>query len=77
MEELYSNTVLRTKLREHLDKIYDIERLCSKIACGTINPRDCVALSRSLRQIGPVLDGSTTGSMAGQNRIISKPTAAR
>ena len=56
VEELYSNTVLRTKLREHLDKIYDIERLCSKIAYGTINPRDCVALSRSLRQIGPVLD---------------------
>ena len=57
VEELYSNTVLRTKLREHLDKIYDIERLCSKIAYGTINPRDCVALSRSLRQIGS--SGST------------------
>ncbi len=54
--ELFENTVLRTKLREHLDKIYDIERLCSKIAYGTINPRDCVALSRSLRQIGPALD---------------------
>ena len=56
VEELYANTVLRTKLREHLDKIYDIERLCSKIAYGTINPRDCIALARSLRQIGPVLD---------------------
>ena len=56
VEELYTNTVLRTKLREHLDKIYDIERLCSKIAYGTINPRDCIALARSLRQIGPVLD---------------------
>ncbi len=56
VEELFENTVLRTKLREHLDKIYDIERLCSKIAYGTINPRDCIALSRSLRQIGPMLD---------------------
>ena len=56
VEELFDNTVLRAKLREHLDKIYDIERLCSKIAYGTINPRDCIALSRSLRQIGPVLD---------------------
>ena len=54
--ELNANTVLRTKLREHLDRIYDIERLCSKIAYGTISPRDCVALSRSLRQIGPILD---------------------
>ena len=56
VKELFENTVLRTKLREHLDRIYDIERLCSKIAYGTINPRDCVALSRSLRQIGPALD---------------------
>ena len=56
VEELFSSTVLRTRLREHLDKIYDIERLCSKIAYGTITPRDCVALARSLKQIGPVLD---------------------
>ena len=41
LEELYENTVLRTRLREHLDRIYDIERLCSKIAYGTISPRDC------------------------------------
>ena len=56
VEDLYANTVLRTKLREHLDRIYDIERLCSKIAYGTINPRDCIALARSLREIAPVLD---------------------
>ena len=54
VEELYENTVLRTKLRDHLDKVYDIERLCSKIAYGTVNPRDCLALARSLRQIGPM-----------------------
>ena len=52
--ELYDTSVLRTKLRDHLDKIYDIERLCSKIAYGTVNPRDCLALARSLRQIGPM-----------------------
>ena len=55
VEELYNNTVLRTKVRENLDRIYDIERLCSKIAYGTINPRDCISLSRSLRQITPII----------------------
>jgi len=54
VEELFANTVLRTRLRDHLDKVYDIERLCSKIAYGTVNPRDCLALARSLRQIGPM-----------------------
>ena len=75
VEELYDNTVLRTKLREHLDKIYDIERLCSKIAYGTINPRDCIALSRSLRQIGPVLDvisDCTSGDLTAIRRDLDR-----
>lgn len=47
---------LRTRaiLREHLDGIYDIERLTSKIAYGTINGKDCVSLANSLRHIVPI-----------------------
>ena len=54
VQELFDSPRLRTRLQEHLDNIYDIHRLCSKIAYGTINPRDCIALSRSLRQIAPI-----------------------
>ncbi len=47
---------LRTRkmLGEYLDGVYDIERLTSKIAYGTINGRDCIALMNSLRQITPI-----------------------
>ena len=47
---------LRTRktLWEYLSSVYDIERLTSKIAYGTINGRDCIALMNSLRQITPI-----------------------
>ena len=47
---------LRTRkmLGEYLDSVYDIERLTSKIAYGTINGRDCIALMNSLRQVTPI-----------------------
>ena len=47
---------LRTRktLGEYLGSVYDIERLTSKIAYGTINGRDCIALMNSLRQITPI-----------------------
>lgn len=47
---------LRTRkmLGEYLESVYDIERLTSKIAYGTVNGRDCIALLQSLRQITPI-----------------------
>ena len=50
----YQDLRTRRSLREYLDSIYDIERLTSKIAYGTINGRDCIALLNSLRQITPI-----------------------
>lgn len=54
VEALYRDLRTRKSLREYLDSIYDIERLTSKIAYGTINGRDCIALATSLRQITPI-----------------------
>ena len=51
---LYSDIRTRRSLRICLDAIYDIERLTSKIAYGSVNGRDCVALANSLRQIVPI-----------------------
>ncbi|MBR0426496.1 MAG: DNA mismatch repair protein MutS [Clostridia bacterium] len=50
----FSDMRTRRSLRSFLDEIYDIERLTSKIAYGSINGRDCVALANSLRQIVPI-----------------------
>ena len=51
---LYQDIRTRRALREYLDAVYDIERLTSKIAYGTVNGRDCIALANSLRQIIPI-----------------------
>ncbi|MBR6110068.1 MAG: DNA mismatch repair protein MutS [Clostridia bacterium] len=54
VEALAGNTRARGLIREALDGVYDIERLCSRIAYGTVNARDCDALRRTLKRI-PVL----------------------
>ena len=54
IDTFYKDLRTRRSLREYLGSIYDIERLTSKIAYGTINGRDCIALLNSLRQITPI-----------------------
>ncbi|MBR0081492.1 MAG: DNA mismatch repair protein MutS [Clostridia bacterium] len=51
---LYADMRTRKSLRGCLDSVYDVERLTSKIAYGSVNGRDCVALANSLRQIIPI-----------------------
>ncbi len=41
----------RTALTEALSDVYDVQRLCSRIAYGTVNARDCVALRRTLGKL--------------------------
>lgn len=45
------NAIKLDALREALRPIYDIERLLSRIAYDAINPRDCVALGKSLAAV--------------------------
>lgn len=51
VEILKEDLVLREDLKARLREIYDIERLTAKIAFGSANPRDLVALKNSLQQI--------------------------
>ena len=51
VDEFKSNSILRAELIEHLKKIYDIERLLSKMVYGNANARDMLALKCSLYQI--------------------------
>lgn len=48
VEELFTNVLLRHELRSLLDQVSDIERLISRIHCGTANARDLLALQKSL-----------------------------
>ena len=45
VEELYRHSVILADIRDLLDKVYDLERLMTKVMYKTANPRDIKALS--------------------------------
>lgn len=47
-EELFKNYLLRSSFENLLDDIQDIERIASRISCGSASPRDLVSLKNSL-----------------------------
>ncbi len=73
VEALYNEHVLSEALREILGKVYDMERLLSKISYQTLSPRDCLALLRSLEQAPEVLslmEGVHGGALEGVRSLI-------
>jgi len=48
VEELYTNDLLRKKIRDLLERSYDMERLVSKISSSIANAKDLVMLKHSL-----------------------------
>ncbi|HWR17984.1 MAG TPA: DNA mismatch repair protein MutS [Clostridia bacterium] len=55
VEELVKKPVERSALIKSLESVYDIERLCSRIAYGTVNARDCEALRVSLSRLPNII----------------------
>ena len=48
VEELFSSAVVRVGVSETLKEMGDVGRLSGKLSNGNFNPRDCIALQRSL-----------------------------
>ena len=60
VEELLRDTILRGEIRKALHEVLDLERLLARVTLGRANPRELLALGRSLgripeikRQLGP------------------------
>jgi DNA mismatch repair protein MutS len=51
IEELMNNLYVSEDLKEFLRNVYDIERLISKISCGSANARDLISLKESLKYL--------------------------
>ncbi|WP_353894551.1 DNA mismatch repair protein MutS [Proteinivorax hydrogeniformans] len=51
VESLLEDGLLLKSLKELIGKIYDLERLSTKVAYQTVNPKDLVALKHSLQNI--------------------------
>ena len=47
VEALLDDVVARNNIRESLKRVYDFERLAGRIACGTANAKDLIALRNS------------------------------
>jgi len=47
VEEFVQNMFLREQIKEMLKKVYDLERLAGRVAYGSANARDLLALSKS------------------------------
>jgi len=67
--ELLQQTILRAELRKQLSAILDLERLLAKITMGVANPRDVLALGRSLEKI-PTLKASFETQRAARLRDL-------
>ncbi|MEL7654620.1 MAG: DNA mismatch repair protein MutS [Bacillota bacterium] len=48
VELLVDQVLVRNNIKEHLKKIYDLERLAGRIACGNANGKDLIALRNSI-----------------------------
>ena len=62
IKELVANTSLRQDIRAMLRKIYDLERLSGRVASGTANARDLLALSESLVKLTDLAAIASFGS---------------
>ena len=51
VEELANDLILRESLADTFNGFLDIERKCSKIAAGTITPKECLALAETLKKL--------------------------
>ncbi len=72
VEELLGAPMQADAIRSLLGGVYDIERLTSKIAYESVNPRDCLALKASLDAIPPIKDGGA----AFQTALLGETIAA-
>ena len=51
VDTLVNDPMLLDEMRERLTPVYDVERLLSKIAYESVNPHDCIALTKSLKAV--------------------------
>lgn len=72
VDELFNNFVLRTDLKSYFSKIYDLERICSKIAYERVTPKDLVYLKNSIEVIPKVIEIINLSDSSRLKQKISK-----
>ncbi len=55
-EELQRKNVLRVDLREQLSRVFDLERLMTRVIYGSANPRELLAMASTCAQLPEVIE---------------------
>ena len=56
VECLYDEVIIRNNIKESLKRVYDLERLSGRVACGNANGKDLLALRNSLFVLPEIKD---------------------
>ena len=72
VEYLFRHPQEREVIRESLQRIYDMERVVSKIATGRITPREMVQLSNTLQAIEPIKQICTQATDNGYLHLLGE-----
>jgi DNA mismatch repair protein MutS len=56
LEKLNNEFILREELLKNLYEVYDLERLCGKVICGSFNARDALQIKKSLKVLPQIKD---------------------
>lgn len=60
IDSLNTEFIKRSKLQALLYEVYDLERLCGKLTCGSFNARDALQIKKSLKVL-PEISENITG----------------
>lgn len=69
VETLVGDSSLMRAVRENLDKLYDMERLLSRLSLGTGNAKDLIAMKESLKVV-PLLKNLITENLPELNKEL-------
>ncbi|KIL39500.1 DNA mismatch repair protein MutS [Gordoniibacillus kamchatkensis] len=72
VDALYRGLIAREDVRLALKDVYDLERLVGRIAYGSANARDLLALGKSLAQVPAVTEACRTSGSATLSRLAEQ-----
>lgn len=60
IEILNNEFIVKENLRNDLFEVYDLERLCAKVICGSLNARDVLQIKNSLKVLPSIIENVKT-----------------
>ena len=72
VSELFDVPDLRTRLRDALGRMTDLERLAGKVGAGRVSPRELLALGRSLAELPAIKEASADAQSAFLRALVTE-----